>query len=452
MAPVSPAQAPLTTLETASQDLAEFFMSQLKPGEHLSLEVMGENSQFLRFNHARVRQTGTVEDGSMTLKYSCHDRTAESTIPFTGDRHRDQKVAVDVLELLRQETPQLPVDPYVVLPKNYGSSHEIYDGQLLPEDQVVEALLTEAADLDLTGIYSAGMIFRGHYNSAGQRHWFATTTFCFDYSLFTATGKAVKATLAGSQWQPERYTTQLQRGRHQLRQLEQPAKILAPGRYRTYFAPPATAELLGMLSWGAVSESSFRQGQSALANLHQGQRLSPLITLQENFSQGTVPRFNAEGEIAPMKLAMIDQGNLNTFLINRRTAQEYQLVSNGANGSESLRSPELLPGTLTSQDIFTALDTGLYLSNLHYLNWSDRPKGSMTGMTRYACFWVEKGEIIAPIQDLRFDDSLYRFWGDNLIHLTQETEWIPNTDTYEHRSLGGSLVPGMLVADFNFTL
>ena len=31
--------------------------------------------------------------------------------------------------------------------------------------------------------------------------------------------------------------------------------------------------------------------------------------------------------------------------------------------------------------------------NLHYLNWSDNIGGRITGMTRYACFWVENGEI-----------------------------------------------------------
>ena len=49
------------------------------------------------------------------------------------------------------------------------------------------------------------------------------------------------------------------------------------------------------------------------------------------------------------------------------------------------------------------IDTGLYLGNLHYLNWSDNIGGRITGMTRYACFWVEDGEIVAPIENMRFE-------------------------------------------------
>jgi predicted Zn-dependent protease len=92
------------------------------------------------------------------------------------------------------------------------------------------------------------------------------------------------------------------------------------------------------------------------------------------------------------------------------------------------------------------------VSNLHYLNWSDRPNGRITGMTRYACFWVEKGKIVAPIEDLRFDESLYNFWGTNLIDLTQELQFIPEVGSYGFRDLGGTLVPGMLVDNFAYTL
>jgi predicted Zn-dependent protease len=65
---------------------------------------------------------------------------------------------------------------------------------------------------------------------------------------------------------------------------------------------------------------------------------------------------------------------------------------------------------------------------------------------------VENAEIVAPIKDLRFDESLYAFLGENLEALTDFQEFIPEIDTYESRSLGGSLMPGMLVRDFTFTL
>jgi predicted Zn-dependent protease len=156
--------------------------------------------------------------------------------------------------------------------------------------------------------------------------------------------------------------------------------------------------------------------------------------------------------MAAPEVIVIEKGYLVNSLVNSRTAKEYNKFANGANASETLRAPEVCSGNLVFEQILPSLDTGLYVSNLHYLNWSDRQTGRITGMTRYACFWVENGEIIAPIENLRFDESLYRFWGENLVDLTTFQEFIPEVGTYDGRQLGGSLVPGMLVNDFTYTL
>jgi len=143
---------------------------------------------------------------------------------------------------------------------------------------------------------------------------------------------------------------------------------------------------------------------------------------------------------------------LKSCLVSSRSAVEFGLPSNFANGSETLRSATMANGQLQQQNILRELGTGVYLSNLHYLNWSDLLNARITGMTRYACFWVENGEIIAPIKDLRFDESLYRVFGSELEAVTRTAEITMKTDTYLQRSLGGSKVPGMLVRDFRFTL
>jgi predicted Zn-dependent protease len=302
-------------------------------------------------------------------------------------------------------------------------------------------------------LYVAGTMMRGYADSSGQKHWFATESYILDYSLFTSGGQAVKGTLAGSEWQPELYQAKIAESKTQLQRLAQPLKTIERGKYRTYLAPAATADLLGMLSWGGISEAALQQGRSCFGALQRGdQLLADRLTITENFQRGLVPRFNELGEIAPASLTLIDRGRLANTLVNARTAKEYQKLGNGANQGESLRSAEIRPGTLAVDRILAELDTGLYLSNLHYLNWSDRPNGRVTGMTRYACFWVEGGEIIAPIANLRFDESLYRCWGDHLLALTNTLEFIPDVDTYGSRQLGGSWVPGMLVEDFTYTL
>lgn len=443
----------LSALEVSFNQLIETLLLKTVEDEHFTVKLSSERSQFTRFNHAKVRQTGCVADGCIELTLMKNQRSSFRQFPFTGNWEVDWQLGYEALQELREELPLLPVDPYLVLPSGNNTSREVHPGKLLAAEAVVPTVLELVAELDFTGIYAGGVVVKGYGDSSGQKHWFATDSFTLDYSLFTTSGQAVKGTFAGSNWNAAAYIAKIGEAKQQLEMLFHPAKELPRGHYKTYFAPAAVGDLLMMLSWGAVSEADIQQGNSALAALwRQEKQLSPVFNLKENFQRGLVPRFNELGEMAAPELSVIEKGILVNTLVNSRTAKEYQKIANGANGSETLRAPEISPGNLTSEQILPSLDTGLYVSNLHYLNWSDRPTGRITGMTRYACFWVEKGEIIAPIENLRFDESLYRFWGENLINLTNFQEFIPEVGTYDGRQLGGSLVPGILVEDFTYTL
>ena len=109
----------------------------------------------------------------------------------------------------------------------------------------------------------------------------------------------------------------------------------------------------------------------------------------ENFNLGLTPLFNSVGEVSKPEVMLIENGKLVQFLTSTATAKEYNLTSNKASSGEMPRSPEVRAGTLKHDEILKKLGTGLYLSNLHYINWSDVQTARLTGMTRFACFWVE---------------------------------------------------------------
>src|SRR5690606_13734110 len=109
-------------------------------------------------------------------------------------------------------------------------------------------------------------------------------------------------------------------------------------------------------------------------------KLSPMLTLKENFTLGLCPRFNSIGEVAPESMTIIENGEFKEFLVSSKTAKEYGLKANAAESYEASRSPEILPGSLDESKILKEIGTGLYLSNLHYLNWSDRVGARVTGM------------------------------------------------------------------------
>jgi predicted Zn-dependent protease len=444
-------------LQLHFRQLASALCDRSLPGEQMRLNFTGEQSQFIRFNQSKVRQIGTVSDGQLTLTVMIQQRSAKHTIPVTGVWDQDWMQLLDALDGLRRDAPQLPIDPFEVLPNHAApsaaTSTETHPGQIPAPKYTADLILSPVIHLDFTGLYAGGVMMRGYADSAGQYHWFSTDSFTLDYSIFTANGQAVKGTYAGRHWQPDRYLDQLDDAKQQLARLAQPAKSMPKGTYRTYFAPAALAELVSLMTQGGFSESALQCGGSALGLLKSGQKtLSPRLTIIENFSHGLVPRFNHLGEMAPAQLPLMVDGALVNTLVNSRTAKEYGAIANGANDRERARSPDVSPGHLATDQILPTLGTGLYVSNLHYLNWSDRPNGRATGMTRYACFWVEDGAIVAPIENLRFDDSIYRCFGDQLVALTDTAVFVPEVSTYDHRSLGGMWVPGAIVDEFVYTL
>ena len=108
----------------------------------------------------------------------------------------------------------------------------------------------------------------------------------------------------------------------------------------------------------------------------------------------------------------------------------------------------MLEGALSEQDGSRALGTGLFVNRLWYLNWSDRQSARMTGMTRFATWWVEDGKVVGPVDPMRFDDSIYRMLGSSLEGLTRERQLIGDDSTYDERSLRTALVPGLLLSNW----
>jgi len=115
-------------------------------------------------------------------------------------------------------------------------------------------------------------------------------------------------------------------------------------------------------------------------------------------------------------------------------------------------SIDVAAGDIPTKDVVRQLDTGVYINNLWYLNYSDRSACRITGMTRFATFWVENGRIVAPLNVMRFGETLYRMLGENLLGLTSERDLLLDPGTYGGRSTGSSRLPGALVKDFTFTL
>ena len=310
--------------------LVEWLKQAITDNEQFQLGYADEASEFVRFNHAKVRQAGQVQQASLHLKLINDGRHADLGITLAGAPELDRQRLADGLQQLRETLPLLPQDPYLLLNHNaWQSSNE--QAQPLPElAQVLEDISHAAAGVDLVGFYAAGPISRGFASSSGAFGWHQANSFNFDFSLFHANGEAVKASYAGHTWDSGEFAARFQQAREQLEFLGRPLHKLAPGQYRAYLAPAAIEEIISIIMWGGFSAQAIASKSSSLQKLYAGeQSLSPLVTVGEHVSGSLSEAFSSEG-YPRGDVTLINAGQADGQLINSRSAAEYGLSTNGA--------------------------------------------------------------------------------------------------------------------------
>ena len=433
------------------RELSARLFESLPQQEVLLLNYHGEASDFVRLNSSRVRSAGHVDQHSLHLDLIQDERVAGATLQLSGNAGQDLEQASYMLQRLREQLPHLPPDPYLNYATEPHNTREQPDNNLPASDAAIEHMIQSAGTEDLVGSLASGEIVFGFANSLGQFNWHSEFSFHADWSVHGSEDAAIKQSYHGYEWEPGYISNQLDYARETLDLLKRPAKQLSPGRYRVFLAPTALYELLQVLGPDGFSLKQHRTAQTSLLRLRRGEdALNSKVTLLEDHAGGRTPRFTPAGFIKPDQVELVCAGEFQDTLAGARSAREYDECVNSS--LEQPASLEMLGGDLHQDKIMESLGTGIYIDNLWYCNLSDRRHCRITGLTRFACMWVENGEPVAPIPVMRFDESIYRILGEGLIALTAEHEHIFNSGTYEHRSTASANLPGALVDGFTLTL
>ncbi len=437
--------------QTLFDQIAGIVSAALQPGERFTCYLTGEDSDFVRLNNNKVRQAGHVEQRYLSIDLIEGARHTVGVLPLSGALNTDRAGVEALMGDLRAQRPFVKEDPYLHYAEEVRSSEDIRPASLPAAEQAIAAVTRAGEGLDLVGIWASGNLFRGFANSFGQRNWFQTATFNFDWSCYHQKDKAVKCGYAGFDWDEETLNARMEQARREVETMALPPKTVPPGKYRAYLAPQALAELVGLLGWGGFGLKNHRTGNTPLVKMvKEGKRFDPAVEITEHHAKGMSPSFTEEGFILPERVVLIEKGQLRGALTASRSSKEFGEPVNA--GSEFPRSLFMGPGGLPDSEVLERLDTGVYINNLWYCNYSDRNDCRLTGMTRFASFWVENGKIRAPLEVMRFDDSLYRMLGEGLIGLTEAPQFIFDPGTYFERSTTVLELPGLLVEDFQFKL
>ncbi len=393
--------------------LADLAFAALAGREVVLLNFSGEVTDFVRFNQAQVRQPLTVRQAQLRVSLIDGRRSNEVTLTLSGTPAQDRLRMTKALQTLRLELAHLAGRPFLI----YSTEATRSERENAVPARAVRRWRTSSrrrAGPISSACWASGPIMRGFASSLGARHWHAVDTFLLDWSLYPRRRQGGKVRVVGKTLESHRTVVRRIDAARASSSTSEPPRTIEPGEYRTYLAPAAFDELLWMLNWSGVSEKAQRTKQSCIQQLVDGQAaFSPWLRIAEDIAGGLAPAFDEAGFTRPAEVTL---GHYGASRQHDQSAHGGRVRNrgNGADEDEGMAAMRVDSGMLREEDALAALDTGLYVGNLHYLNFSDRANGRVTGMTRFATFWVEDGRIAAPVNVMRWDDTLYRMLGDNL--------------------------------------
>jgi PmbA protein len=195
----------------------------------------------------------------------------------------------------------------------------------------------------------------------------------------------------------------------------QPRSVPA-GDYPVVLEPYAVVTLLEALSEAGMGALPVQEERSWM-NGRLGRRcLSPQLTiLDDAYDPRGVPQaFDCEG-MPKQRVPIIVQGTPISPVYDRLTAARAGDQASTGHAQpfdeEDWDGPlpenlSVAPGNLTVDEMVAGIDHGLLVTRMWYVNLLSPHECTVTGTTRDGLWWIERGELAYPVENLRFDQSL----------------------------------------------
>ncbi|HKP63070.1 MAG TPA: TldD/PmbA family protein [Polyangiales bacterium] len=382
---------------------------QVAKGADVELELEHEASGHTRFACNEISTAGEVERMSLSLRLSFGQRSA--AVRFTQLDPDSLRAAAVRCSAMARVAPEQPERMPLLGPQRYPQLAAV-DPQLRAASASLRA--QAAADAirraEAAGQVIAGFLEHGHQslsiaNSAGLWGHQERTRGSFDCTARTPDG-------TGSGWaggQSNRWADFDVAGLTAIA-IDKAArarspKRLPPGRYSVVLEPAAAGELLSVLV-SALDERSADEGRSFFSKsgggTRVGERLWPeSIELDADPSDPALCRRPWSRELLPLTAARwIEAGKLSRLPRSRYWAAHKQ--------QQPLAEPAGLRfrgGDSSLAQLVGGVQRGVLITRFWYLNFLDPNTLLCTGLTRDGTFLIERGEIVGPVNNFRWNES-----------------------------------------------
>jgi predicted Zn-dependent protease len=195
----------------------------------------------------------------------------------------------------------------------------------------------------------------------------------------------------------------------------QDPRELDAGEYAVVLEPPAVSSLLLFASYRGFGAREVEEQASFLCG-RIGEAIFPeRLSIRDDVRNATLPGLPFDGEGTPKEaVVLVDRGVPRDPVTDRAHARRMGLPCTGhARQQPSAAGPAatnlvVAPGDAGPDQLVAGIERGLLVSQFHYTNLIEPRELLLTGMTRNGTFLVEDGEVVGPVRNLRFTDSLVR--------------------------------------------
>ena len=189
------------------------------------------------------------------------------------------------------------------------------------------------------------------------------------------------------------------------------ARKMPSGKVPVVFDPRVASSLVGHLA-GAINGSSVARGSSFLKD-RMGQQIfaSGIRIIDDPLRQRGMRSRAVDGEGIPgRELALIDDGHLQTWILDCASARQLGLQTTGhaSRGTGGPPSPGtsnlyLAAGDISAADLIRNVGTGFYVTELIGFGVNGVTGDYSRGA---AGFWIENGEIAFPVSEMTIAGNL----------------------------------------------
>jgi len=193
------------------------------------------------------------------------------------------------------------------------------------------------------------------------------------------------------------------------------------GEFTVVLGPEAAGELVEFLPDFGFAGDLAAAGVGLVAQRPGARIGSPLITVADDAlaDVGLPMTFDFEGT-AKRRVPFLAGGVVGGAVTDLATAVALDPVGHSTGHAhiarEEVPAPVaanvvMQPGRLTEAELIAGVERGVYVERFWYTRVVDRQAGTITGVSRDACFLIEDGALGQPVDTGRFTQSVLDFLG-----------------------------------------